>query len=439
MADRPLSELRCLECGARHDLRDVRYECGCGGLLDVAHDLDRLAARFPDLRDRFERRRGELTMPGSSGVWRYRELVLPELPEREFVSLGEGSTSLYEVDVLCRELGLGRLWLKHEGENPTLSFKDRGMTSAVSWGRHLGARVGICASTGDTSASMAAYTARAPGMSGVVLLPAGKITDEQLAQAMVYGARVLALDTDFDGCMRVVQELSRSPDVYLLNSKNPFRIEGQKTIGLEVVHQLGWRVPDWFVVPVGNAGNIAALGKGLREAHALGLIGRVPRIAGAQVEAADPFYRSYQAGFARRITVVAKPTAASAVRIGDPVSYQRARRVVEETNGTVVSVSEAEVLDSQARLGRCGIQACPNSAVAVAGLGRLRADGAIGPGDEVAVILTAHGAKFSSTSLRYHRGELEGIAPRWANPPVPLPAQAERVADAIGITLEPGR
>jgi threonine synthase len=432
-----ISRLRCVACGAAYDLRDGRTECECGGLVDVEHDLDAIAARYDDLRTRFERRLGSLDMAGRSGVWRYRELVLPELPIDEVVSLGEGSTGLYEGGDLGERLHLRRLWLKHEGENPTLSFKDRGMTSAVSWGRHLGARIGICASTGDTSASMAAYTARARGMRGVVLLPAGMVTDEQLAQAVAYGARVLALDTDFDGCMRVVQALARSTAVHLLNSKNPFRIEGQKTIGIEVVHQLGWRVPDWFVLPVGNAGNIAALGKGMREALALGLIDRLPRIAGAQVEAADPFFRAWRAGFPPRCaTVTAGPTAASAIRIGDPVSYPRARRVVEETAGQVVAVSEAELLDAQALLGRCGVHACPNSAVALAGCARLATAGAIRPDDLVVVILTAHGAKFSSAGLAYHRGELAGITPAFANPPERLPARAESVAEALGISLD---
>jgi len=430
-----LSHLRCLECGATFDTKKLRYECRCGGLLDLEHDLEALRHAYGNLADRFDQRRGDWWgQPTASGVWRYHELVLPELPVDQAVTLGEGNTGLYEGGELGERLGLPLLYLKHEGENPTLSFKDRGMTAGVSWGRYLGASLGVCASTGDTSAAVAAYTARAPGMRGVVLLPAGKVTDAQLAQAMVYGARTLALDTDFDGCMKVVQELARSPEVYLLNSKNPFRIEGQKTIGLEAIHQLSWQAPDWFVLPVGNAGNMAALGKGLREALALGLIDRMPRVAGAQVEAANPFFQSYEQHFAERVQMVAQPTVASAIRIGNPVSYPRARRVVEETNGTVVSVSEGETLDAQALLGRCGVQACPNSGVALAGLTRLVQQGVIKPSDRVVVILTAHGAKFSTTSLRYHRGEIEGVAGEWANPPQPLPARTEEVARALGIS-----
>lgn len=428
-----LSTLVCVECGERFDVRAIRYSCDCGGLLDVELNIPTLKTVLGNGRTRFDGRLTQRGFTGGSGVWRYHELVLPGLPLDEVVSLGEGNTGLYLVDELGVRLGVGRLWLKHEGENPTLSFKDRGMTAGVSWGRHLGATVGICASTGDTSASMAAYTARATGMSGVVLLPAGKVTDEQLAQAMVYGARTLALDTDFDGCMRVVQELARSPSVYLLNSKNPFRVEGQKTIGLEVCQELWWRSPDWFVVPVGNAGNIAALGKGLREAQEIGLIEEMPKIAGVQIAAADPFYQSFERGFASRVSVTAKPTTASAIRIGDPVSYPRARRVIEETGGYVLRVSEQEALDAQAQIGRCGIQACPNSAVAMAGLERLVAEGLVTKEHEVVVILTAHGAKFSSTSLAYHRGEVDGFDPQWANPPVPLPASAEAVAEALGI------
>lgn len=435
--DEPLSRLECVECGARYPAAAAaRYLCDCGGLLDVVHDLDRLRERHPHLPVVFDARRLERSPLDRSGVWRYREVILPDLPEDAVVTMGEGNTGLYDGAGLAEEIGMGagRLLLKHEGENPTLSFKDRGMTAGVSWGRHLGARVGICASTGDTSASMAAYTARAPDMRGVVLLPAGKVTDEQLAQATCLGARTLALETDFDGCMRVVRELARSPEVYLLNSMNPFRIEGQKAIGLEVLHELGWEPPDWIVIPVGNAGNVSALGKGLREALALGLIDRLPRIAGAQAAAADPFFRSFEAGFGRRVRLVAEPTAASAIRIGDPVSYPKARRAIEgPPRGAVVSVPEGELLDAQALLGRAGIQACPNSGVAVAGLRRLLSDGVIRRDEKVVVILTAHGAKFSAVSLAYHRSEIEGITPSWANPPERLPADARSVAEALGI------
>ncbi|MHC5002534.1 MAG: threonine synthase, partial [Planctomycetota bacterium] len=306
------SHLRCIGCGAVHDATEIRYRCGCGDLLEVRHDLERIRRRHPDLRDEFDRRLAERTGPYRSGVWRYHELILPDLPVDAIVTSGEGNTTLYHGPRLSRLFGTPHLYLKHEGENPTLSFKDRGMTAGVSWARHLGVRHVACASTGDTSAALAAYAARVDGLDAIVLLPRDKVSPEQLSQPICYGATTLALDTDFDGCMRLVRRLSEEHPVYLLNSMNSFRIEGQKAIGLEVCQQLGWSAPDWFVIPVGNAGNVSALGKGLDEAHALGLIDRRPRIAGVQVEAADPFVRSWESGFSERVTVTAGPTLASA-------------------------------------------------------------------------------------------------------------------------------
>ena len=296
---RPLSRLSCLECGASYGIEEVLTECpACGGLLEVLHDLalvrlDGAGVARP-LRPPPERASG----PGDARVREERRLALPRarlpaLAPDEIVSKPEGSTNLYRCVELGKELGLTRLFVKHEGENPTLSFKDRGMTVGVSWARHLGRTDVVCASTGDTSAALASYAAEVPGMRAVVLLPEAKITGEQLSQALHHGALTLGLATDFDGCMRIVADLARTRPVYLLNSKNPVRIEGQKTIGQEAIHDLGWEVPDWFVVPVGNAGNVSAIGKGIREWLDLGLIAKRPRIAGAQAEAADPFYRSW--------------------------------------------------------------------------------------------------------------------------------------------------
>jgi threonine synthase len=429
----PISTLRCIACGRGRDTHEVRYRCDCGDLLEVVHDLERLRHAHPDLRATFDRRLGTRAWPYLSGVWRYHELILPELPLADVVSKPEGNTNLYRTPKLSAAFGTEALYLKHEGENPTLSFKDRGMTAGVSWAHHLRQPLVACASTGDTSAAMAAYAAQVEGMRGVVFLPARKVSPEQLAQAISYGATTLAVDSDFDGCMALVQQLCARHPVYLLNSMNSFRIEGQKSIGLEAIQQLGWAVPDWFVIPVGNAGNLSALGKGLREAHALGLIDRLPRIAGIQAAAADPFYRSYATGFDAKITVAAQPTLASAIRIGAPVSHDKARAVVQEFDGVVAAVSEQELMDAKALCDRAGVAVCPNSGVALAGLRALRQQRIIEDGQSVVVILTAHGAKFSQVGVDFHTGRLPGLTPARANPIVEVAASLSAIEDALGL------
>lgn len=426
-----LSWLQCIACSKRYDTHEVRYHCECGDILEVQHDLERVRAQHQGLRDMFDRRRTITEGPHRSGVWRYHELILPQLPLDQIVSKPEGNTNLYRTDALSRAFNLRSLYLKHEGENPTLSFKDRGMTAGVSWARHLGMTTVACASTGDTSAAMASYAAEVEGMRGVVFLPQGKISREQLTQAIAYGALTLALDTDFDGCMRLVQQVCTQRSIYLLNSMNSLRIEGQKSIGIEAVQQLGWKVPDWFVIPVGNAGNLSALGKGLREAHALGLIDRLPRIAGVQAAAADPFYQSYRSSFQHKLHVTANPTQASAIRIGAPVSHDKAKRVVQEFNGVVLSVSEAALMEAKALADRAGIAVCPNSGVALAGLRELVANGTIRSSDTVVAIMTAHGLKFSATDYAYHTGELPDLPPRHLNAPIPVPATLEALLQQL--------
>ncbi|MCP3902174.1 MAG: threonine synthase [Planctomycetes bacterium] len=428
----PMSHLRCITCDARYDAREIRYRCDCGDLLEVRHDLTRLTRACGDLKERFERRLGSRAVPYGSGVWRYHEMILPDLPAEDVITCGEGNTTLYHTPLLSRQFDTENLHLKHEGENPTLSFKDRGMTAGVSWARHLGATHVACASTGDTSAAMAAYAAQVDGMQAVVFLPRNKVTAEQLSQPIAAGAMTLAIDTDFDGCMRLVQEVCSRHNIYLLNSMNSFRVEGQKAIGIEACQQLQWRVPDWFVIPVGNAGNISALGKGLSEAHALGLIGSMPRIAGVQVSAADPFYRSYQTGFEERVTVTAGPTLASAIRIGDPVSHDKAARVVDRYAGVVETVTEEELMDAKARADRSGVAVCPNSGVALAGLRKLRASGTIGAKETVVVIMTAHGMKFSGVGVAYHTAATE-LTPEHPNPPIEVDADADAIARVIGV------
>lgn len=422
------SHLQCIACDAAYPTDRQHFRCDqCGDLLAVQHDLEAVqAAAGGDLRARFDARLSQIgDRRAWSGVWRYRELILPDLPDHAIVSMPEGNTPLYRREALERHIGVRELYIKHEGENPTLSFKDRGMTAGVSWAKHVGARRVACASTGDTSAAMACYAAAA-GLPGVVLLPHEKVSLEQLAQPICYGARVLALETDFDGCMALVKELTADGSVYLLNSMNPFRIEGQKAIGIEALHQLGWRVPDWFVIPVGNAGNISALGKGLAELHALGLIDHLPRIAGVQAALADPLYRAYSGGFTERVSLTAGPTVASAIRIGDPVSYDKARAVVQGQGGVITEVSDEQALDAMAVVDAAGVHICPNSAVAVAGARRLRQEGVIDADAFVVVIATAHGGKFSSAAVDYHSG---GGAQ--ANPPRVIAPTLEAVRAAI--------
>ena len=430
----PQTRFRCVSCAADFPIEEVRTACAtCGSLLDVEHDLASFGRSGADWRSLFDRRRSAL--PGlttkpyeQSGVWRYREHVLPCLPEVSIVSKPEGNTRLYPGRALGDELGLSRMFVKHEGENPTLSFKDRGMTVGVSWARHLGIRDVACASTGDTSAALAAYAAEVPGMRGIVLLPDAKITDEQLVQALHYGATTLALSTDFDGCMKVVANLSSAHPIFLLNSKNPVRIEGQKTIAWEAIHDLGWEVPDWFVVPVGNAGNISAIGKGLREWLSLGVIEKKPRLAGVQADAADPFYQSYQTGFTRRITRTAGETAASAIRIGAPVSHPKAEREIKFWNGVVARVTEAELMAAAALANRHGLAICPNSAVALAGARKLRAEGTIGKDQLVVVVATAHAIKFSSPAAAFHASGAIG-----ANPVRKIDGTLAAVEQALGL------
>lgn len=429
----PLSVFRCVSCGTSSPIEAIRTSCdACGALLDVIPDLAAFGRTGASWRALFDARRAAPASPDTpfsqSGVWRFREHVFPVLAEEEIVSKPEGATRLYPGRELGERLGLTRLYIKHEGENPTLSFKDRGMTVGVSWARHLGIEEVACASTGDTSAALAAYAAEVPGMRAIVLVPDAKITGEQLSQALQYGAVTIGLDTDFDGCMRVVAELTSRRPIYLLNSKNPVRIEGQKSIGWEAIQDLSWEVPDWFVVPVGNAGNLSAIGKGLREWLDLGVIDKKPRLAGIQAAAADPFFQSYEAGFARRVTRTAGETAASAIRIGAPVSHPKAEREIRHFDGVVARVTETELLDAFALANRHGVAICPNSAVALAGAAKLRQEGVIQAHESVVVVATAHALKFSGAATAYHE---EGG--RYANPVCRTKASVDAVLAVLAL------
>ncbi len=406
--------LVCATCGARHPSSTPLAQCPCGGLLDVLHDLTLGATA---LRRRFDARRSSDPGGAASGVWRFRELVLPD--RVTLVSHPEGDTPLYRRAALARYVGLRDFALKHEGENPTGSFKDRGMTVAVTQACRIGATAVACASTGNTSASMAAYAAQA-GLPGLVFVPAGKVAAGKLAQALAYGAKTLLVRGDFDACLRLVREASSALGITLLNSVNPWRIEGQKTIVLELLQQRGWQPPDWIVVPAGNLGNTSAFGKALREARALGLIKKLPRIASIQATGANPFYRSFRSGFRRRFRV--KPeTVATAIRIGDPASYDRAVAAIRETRGVVTAVSDRAILEAKAAVDAAGIGCEPASAASVAGARQLVERGVIKAGQSVVAILTGHMLKDAQTVIDYHRGRGRG-----ANPPMEI---AGRVAE----------
>ncbi|MGY4707650.1 threonine synthase [Candidatus Bipolaricaulota sp. J31] len=418
--------LRCMECGAEYALDDVRYRCDCGGLLDVAHELSSPGVS----RELFDGRVGERGPEPwrRSGVWRFRELVLP-VDDDLIVSRPEGDTPLYRSPTLSRWVGLGEFVLKHEGENPTGSFKDRGMTVGVTWARALGARAVACASTGNTAASMAAYAALA-GLTAVVFVPAGKVALGKLAQALAYGALTLEVEGDFDAAMALVQESCRELGIYLLNSLNPFRIEGQKTIVFEILQDLGWDPPDWIVFPAGNLGNTAAFGKALWELLELGLIPRMPRLAAVQAAGANPLYRSFARGFSPLEPVEAE-TVATAIRIGNPVSFPRAVRSLRWTGGVVVEVTDQEIMDAKAVVDAAGIGCEPASAAAVAGTRKLVSGGVIGRGERVVAVLTGNLLKDPEATIAYHTGGLPGIVPRFANRPRRVAPSLEAVAEVL--------
>jgi len=428
-------------------LDEIIYRSPSGGLLDVVHDLDALRERSGAAwRLLFDERAGARDYPDRSGVWGKREWVLPAIAEEHIVSLGEGNTQLLPVKRLGADLGLDRLWIKQCGHTHTGSFKDWGMTvlvSQVNRMRQLGvagrqgkqiAAIG-CASTGDTSAALSAYAAFA-GIPAVVFLPADKISIAQLVQPIANGALVLSLDTDFDGCMRVVREVVEVLPIYLANSMNSLRIEGQKTVAIEIAQQLGWQFPEWVVVPGGNLGNVYALYKGFEMLRELGVVsGTLPRLVVAQAERANPLYRAFKTGFATLEPMVAGPTFASAIQIGDPVSMKRAVRALQRSNGIVEQASEEELIDACARADRTGLFTCPHTGVALAVLDTLVQAGTIGKHDRVVVVSTAHGLKFTDSKVAYHAGALAGIAARWKNPPLKLQAELGGVVDALKARL----
>ena len=394
---------RCVRCGRAADAMDG-FICSCGGTVEVEHT-------FPEVSlELFDHRLSSVEAPYSSGVWRYKELVHPEINPTHIVTRPEGNTNLYRRRKVSEYTGIKNVSMKHEGENPTGSFKDRGMTVAISEAVRSGAVTVACASTGNTSASVAAYAAQA-GLKAVVFVPEGEISIGKLSQALAYGAKVIQVKGLFDDAMRLIKESSRQLGLYVLNSLNPWRIEGQKSIVFEALQQMRWSPPDWIVAPAGNLGNTSAFGKALKELKQLGLLEKVPRIASVQAEGANPFYRLWK-GKHNRLEAMEAHTLASAIQIGNPVSWMKALESIRFTDGEVEQVSDAEILDAKAVVDATGVGCEPASAASVAGARKLAEQGVIDRDEEVLCVLTGNLLKDPDTTVRYHMGKLPMAATR---------------------------
>jgi threonine synthase len=426
-------ELICFEqkCRARYPITEIIYNCpACGGLLEVAYQGAR--EQVSKLKQIWRDRRRDNSPIDQSGVWRYREMI-PFLDDpRHIVTLREGNTPLLKAPKAAQYGGLDALIFKHQGFNPTGSFKDNGMTCGVAQAMRLGRTRVACVSTGNTSASMAAY-ASAAGLQPITFIPHGNISYGKLAQALEYGARTLQVEgANFDEILKLVRILAEKLGIYLLNSINPFRIEGQKTIVIEMLDQRDWIVPDWIVLPGGNLGNVSAFGKALRELREAGFIDKMPRLAVVQAEGAAPFYDFMHGTGA--FTPVAHPnTLATAIKIGDPVSWPKAKHEITETNGVVEKVTEQQIADAKAVIGLCGIGCEPASAVTLAGIKKLTAAGTIAAGADVVAVLTGNLLKDPDYIYRYHTGALTApdgstIEPHFGNQPIVVPNDPDKIA-----------
>ena len=456
-------QLRCTNCGTRIAGEKVSsdFRCPeCHGLYEVVYPWSQSAGskgpgtaelapasdvRLPNpwaLKNLWETRRTSTLAVDQSGVWRFRDLLPIVANMDKVVTLREGNTPLYDLPKCAADVGIDWLLAKHQGMNPTGSFKDTGMTAALSVAAERGFEWVACASTGNTSAAMAAYAARA-GLRSIVFIPDGKIAWGKLSQSMDYGAMTVQLKTDFDGCVRLLNELVRRFPIYLLNSVNPYRLEGQKTPAMEILEQMEWQVPEHIVVPGGNLANTAALGKGFQELKHIGMIARLPKISVIQAEGANPLYRWYNDANREMKPVVAE-TRATAIRIGNPASWQKAARIVEQMDGWCEQASEQEIALAKAQIGAEGIGCEPASAVTLAGLKKLVAQGRVQREDRVVLILTGHTLKDSAYTIEYHRGglltaaEAEGATPlqreqhaALRKPPTVLEADTEVVLRAL--------
>jgi len=432
---------RCIACGDLSERASQDFRCShCGDLLEITYPRWKQAS--PDaaqLKSTWRQRRLSQSAVDLSGVWRFRDLLPPLESDEQAITLREGNTPLYELPRCAAITGVPRLFAKHQGLNPTGSFKDTGMTVAATFARQAGFRWVACASTGNTSASMAAYAARG-SMRSLVLVPEGKISWSKLSQALDYGAVTCQLRTDFDGCLRLLQELVRRAPVYQLNSINPFRLEGQKTLAFELLEQLDWQPPDHVIVPGGNLGNSSAIGKALLEMRALGLISRLPKLSVIQAEGANALVRTLREAAGKRLVSVQAETRATAIRIGNPASWKKAIHVLEATGGACEQVAEVDIAQAKAEIGAEGIGCEPASAVTLAGLKKLVQQGFVKPDESVVLVLTGNLLKDPDFTMEFHSGELfkEGNRGTSAEltklrrPPVVLDA----TLDAVIRTLE---
>ncbi|MBR55095.1 threonine synthase [Candidatus Poribacteria bacterium] len=413
-------------CDESYPLNRVIYRCEqCNGLLEVKHDVQQLKKKdAQSWIDLFDRRYMRTNFPYGSGVWGKKELVCPNVDDENVVSMFEGGTNLFWAERFGRQIGLDDLWIKQCGNSHTGSFKDLGMTVLVSMVKQMlfegkPIKAVICASTGDTSAALSAYAAAA-GIPSVILLPRDKVSTTQLIQPIANGALTLALKTDFDGCMSIIQRLAKTEGFYLANSMNSLRIEGQKTISFELVQQFDWNVPDWVIIPGGNLGNVTALGLGFLMMKDLGLINKLPRIVCAQSARANPLYRSFKTNFEEFDSLKAETTLASAIQIGNPVSVWKAIKVLKKFDGIVEQATESELTEAVAQADQTGLFNCPHTGVALAALMKLAQSGQIQRRDRVIVISTASGLKFPDFKIGYHERSLEGVESQYANSPVEL-------------------
>jgi threonine synthase len=436
-----VSQMRCIGCNAVHESATGDLRClTCGDLLEIVYPgWAAIASTASELKACWRQRRSSRLAVDQSGVWRFREM-LPGLGEgHDPITMSEGNTPLHPMPVCARGGGVEQLWAKHQGMNPTASFKDTGMTVAASFARRDGYHWVACASTGNTSASMAAYAARG-GMRSLVLIPEGKISWSKLSQSLDYGAVTCQLRTDFDGCMRVLNEVVRRMPVYLLNSVNPYRLDGQKTAAVELLEQLDWQPPDHIIVPGGNLGNSSALGKACLELKELGLISRLPKISIIQAAGANPLVRSWKENRGKQLTGVRAETMATAIQIGHPASWKKAVRVLEATGGTAEQVSEIEIAQAKAEIGKEGIGCEPASAVTFAGLKKLVQQGFVKKNESVVLILTGHLLKDPDFTLKFHRGDLfagtsmereSAVLAALQRSPIVLDANADAVVETL--------
>ena len=429
---------QCSEgCDKRYELNEIIYNCNnCGGLLEVQHDITQLKLRSPGswmrlLDDRY----GKTKWPFGSSVWGKKEMVCPNVENQNVVSLYEGGSNLFWAERLGNIIGIDDLWIKQCGNGHTGSFKDLGMTVLVSMVKQMISEgsdiMGVaCASTGDTSAALSAYCAAA-GIPAIVFLPKNMVSTAQLIQPIANGALTLSLDTDFDGCMEIVQRICKENNIYLANSMNSLRIEGQKTMSIELVQQLDWEVPDVIIIPGGNLGNVTALGKGFLLMEELGMINKRPRIICVQAAKANPLYQSYLKDYKEYKPIQAQTTLASAIQIGNPVSINKAIKMLKLFNGVVEQATEDELANAAALADKTGLFNCPHTGVALAVLFKLLKRGEIKKDERVVVISTAHGLKFTDFKVKYHENQLEGVESKYANVPVELPPEYDKVKGAI--------